>query len=273
MKKKRLKLELDFPDYNFSNDARSGIEQNLCQIESKMDSTYFEISNIKNLIQCQNVHRDSFLNYKNQFKGKTVVLVGAGPSAKYHKKIEGAVYVGVNNACLLEQIKLDFLFCQDFYMDQEKCNAIIDYKKGECTKFFGIIPDKRIESCRRTEVAKHVRRGRKQYFLEADASPYYIYDMYKNETALNIENEPLKADGVIFCALQFVLYGHPEKIYIVGCDCTSGFFYDSEKVFDNTYMIKMWEEFRDYIEEFYPDITVISINPVGLKGMFQDEFT
>lgn len=242
------------------------------QVEQGIERIYGETANIKNLIQSQTIHHQTFEQYKNCFREKEVVLVGAGPTAKYHKRIENAVYVGVNNACLLSQIQIDYLFCQDFYMDRDKQNSILEYRDKECIKFFGIIPDNRMKACKITESAKHVRRCPKVYVVQCGAQTYYIYDLFKNGTAMDIEREPLKADGIIFCALQFILHGHPKKIYIVGCDCTSGFFYDSEQIFDNTYMVEMWKEFGRYIEEFYPDIEVISMNPVGLRGMFTDYY-
>ncbi|MBC5690634.1 hypothetical protein H8S37_17110 [Mediterraneibacter sp. NSJ-55] len=245
---------------------------NFVEIQQSIDAVYYETSNLKNMIQCQRIHKKSFQGYRNCFKGKTVVLMGAGPTAKRHKKIKDAVYVGVNNACLLPQVQFNYLFCQDFYMNAEKKHAILNYRKESCTKFFGIIPDKRIQSCRNTECAKHVRRCPKYYIIDGNAKTYYIYDLYQNKIALDIENEPLKADGIIFCALQFILHCHPSKIYIVGCDCTSGFFYESEITFDNTYMIEMWHEFKEYIDEFYSDIEIVSINPVGLKGLFIDYY-
>ena len=254
-----------------SNDF-SKLNHELGQILNECDENFFEVSNIKNLIQCQNIHLNSFAEYKRCFEGKTVVLVGAGPTAKRHVKKNGAIYVGVNNACLLPQVQMDYLFCQDFYMDEDKQKSIVDYHPETCTKFFGIIPDNRMAECRRVDVAKHVRRCPKKYFSEANAKTYYIYDLYRNKIAMDIENEPLIADGIIFCAMQFVLHGHPKRIYLVGCDCTSGFFYESDKIFDNTYMIEMWKNLKSYIDEFYFDIEIYSINPVGLKGLFLDVY-
>ena len=30
---------------------------------------------------------------------------------------------------------------------------------------------------------------------------------------------------------------------------------------------------KEFAETYYPDTEIISINPVGLKGVFKDEFT
>ena len=221
------------------------------------------------------LHQITFGPYKNCFSGKSVVLVASGPTSRFHKPLKNAIYVGVNNACLLENVKLDFLFCQDFYMDEEKRNAIVNYRKGECKKFFGIISHNRIQACMRQEINKHVRRIPYKYIVEANASEYYINELGSPNTfSTHLEYDPVPgASGVAFSALQFILHTHPSKIYLVGCDCSSGFFYKSDVKFDNSPMINQWKDCKKFIDEMYPDIKVISLNPVGLKGVFQDEFT
>lgn len=246
---------------------------NVLELYSKINNIFYENSNLKTLIQCQNLHKETFSPYKNIFLNMDVVLVASGPTAKFYSPIEGAIHVGVNNACLLDNVELDYLFCQDFYMDDEKRKAIINYRKGECKKFFGRIPENRMRECRKNKATQHVRRCTKKFIIEADALEYYVYDLYRNNIAIDIENEPLHAGSVAFSALQFILHTHPSKIYIVGCDCSSGFFYKSDIKFNNNGLIRYWKEFKQYIDEFYPDIEVVSINPVGLKGLFIDEYT
>ena len=228
---------------------------------------------VKTLIQCQQLHKETFGIYKNSFKGKDVVLVASGPTAKFHKAKDDVIYVGVNNACLLDNVKLDYLFCQDFYMNEEKKNAIVNYRKGFCQKFFGRIPDLRYENCLKSNEAKHVRRCPKKLIIEANAKEYYIQDEYENSFALDIEKEPLTPSGIVFSAMQFILHAHPKRIYLVGCDCSSGFFYKSDITFDVTYQINTWERVKKYMEHLYPDIEVISLDPVGLRGLFRDEYS
>ena len=243
------------------------------QIHNKLNKIYAETTNIKTLIQCQELHRKTFGPYRNSMIGKTVVLVASGPTAQYHEPIKDAIYVGVNNACSLDKLKFDYLFCQDFYMDEEKRMRIVKYRGDKCQKFFGRIPDKRIEHCRNTPSAQHVTRAPRYLVDMANAKEYYVYDYQLSNIAYDIELEPLHPGGIAFSALQFILHCHPQKIYIVGCDCSSGFFYKSDIVFDNTWMIKIWKDFKQYIDELYPDIEIISINPVGLRGLFEDHYT
>ena len=30
---------------------------------------------------------------------------------------------------------------------------------------------------------------------------------------------------------------------------------------------------KDFVDDYYPDIKIISVNPVGLKGLFEDMYT
>ena len=250
------------------------LETQVSVLKNEVHECWAESANLRNLIQCQELHKKTFGPYKNAFRGKTVVLVASGPTSQYYQGIEGAIHVGVNNACLLEKVKLDYLFCQDFYMSEEKRDKIVQYRKGKCKKFFGRIPDNRMRACRVTPVAAHVRRCPRYLVDEAEAKEYYIYDLLQDDRiAYDIEKEPLLPDGVAFAAFQFILHAHPEKIYLVGCDCTSGFFYESERTFDNSYMIKTWKSLKKYADELYPDIRICSLNPVGLIGLFEDEFS
>lgn len=241
-------------------------------LKDKLNLCYYETANFKNLVQCQHLHQKVFGPYRNAFKGRNVVLVATGPTAKYYHPIKDAIYVGVNNACLLDNVELDYLFCQDFYMGEEKIDRIVHYRAGKCKKFFGRIPDNRIEACHRSKDAQHVRRCPRYLVDEAEASEYYVYDNLQNRIAYDIELEPLSASGVAFSAFQFILHAHPKKIYLVGCDCSSGFFYSSDIVFNNSYMVNYWKKFKAYVDELYPDVEVISINPVGLKNVFKDQY-
>ena len=250
----------------------SSVPASLKMIKDELHMCYAENANLKNLIQCQELHKKTFGPYRNAFQGKEVVLVASGPTSAYYKPIKDAIHVGVNNACLLDNVELDFLFCQDFYMDEEKRDKIVNYRPGKCKKFFGRIPDNRMRACMKTPEAEHVRRCPRYLVDEAQASEYYVYDLMQNKIAYDIENEPMLADSVANVAFQFILHCHPKKIYLVGCDCTSGYFYETNVKFNNSIMIPKWKNLKEYADSLYPDIEIISINPVGLAGIFKDMY-
>jgi hypothetical protein len=100
----------------------------------------------------------------------------------------------------------------------------------------------------------------------------------------DIRKAPLGDVGgsVIFSAFHFALWTYPKRIYLVGCDCTarwgiSGMHFNdispnyNLSMNDNT--LKGWKKMKEFCQTYYPDVEIISINPVGLKDMFQDIFT
>ena len=69
----------------------------------------------------------------------------------------------------------------------------------------------------------------------------------------------------------------PKRIFIVGCACAG------HNIYRNTpsegpnggyeYIIDSWKMIKEDAEKFYPEIEIVSVNPVGLKGMFKDVYT
>ena len=78
---------------------------------------------------------------------------------------------------------------------------------------------------------------------------------------------------LLFPAIHFALYTHPKRIFLVGCDTVPTGYFDGTKhngQMHNDIMLKGYRKLKEYISVFYPDIEIISINPVGLKGIFKD---
>jgi len=86
--------------------------------------------------------------------------------------------------------------------------------------------------------------------------------------------------------MQFILFTNPKKIYLVGIDCTSG----KNRHFsglspDNLLLrnenieivcqnsIEEWKQLKEFVSIYYPEIEIISVNPVNLKGIFKDIYT
>ena len=92
----------------------------------------------------------------------------------------------------------------------------------------------------------------------------------------DISISPFKSYGTsMFVAFQFALWTHPDKIFLVGCDCSSGHsaLTGSCNNHDFGYLINPWKKAKKFADEYYPDIEITSINPVGLKGIFNDIYT
>lgn len=90
----------------------------------------------------------------------------------------------------------------------------------------------------------------------------------------DISSHPLvDYQSVVFPALQFALWTNPKTIYLVGCDCTSGVgHFDSEKPnwLDLETVFAGYDDIKSFARKWYPDTRIVSVNPVGLKGKFEE---
>ncbi len=219
------------------------------------------------------LHQKVFPKYKNCLRGKSVAVFGAGQSLDQYAPLSDVVQMGVNGAFTCDKLALDFLFYQD-YISRDRQDKINNYRLGKCKKFYGI----------------HYMGGLEAVIpefdaLKADAERYFFYDLPKHifpfDFTYDLAAKPfITYSSTIFIPLQFALYTHPDKLYIVGCDCANtGHFkncdtfqpcpsYKNMDGLEN--ILSGWKKFKRFQEAFYPDIEVISVNPVGLKGMFKD---
>ena len=240
------------------------------KLTNRLDSIYYDMHTL-NQVSC--LHKD-FLPYKRSLEGKEVVLVATGPSAELYKNpIKDAIHVGVNSAIHFDWLKLDYLFVNDGFGNNPGLNDEIDnYRKGECQKFYAIHSPRRLSINRKNGM--NIDRIAQTHFYNANAIPYVLEDAGYQRWAVNLECEPLgDIGGTSFSALQFICYTHPKKIYLVGCDAGQSFSKTASVDINYNHQIKMWKMFQDFVTRVYPDIEVVSINPVNLKGMFEDIYT
>lgn len=254
--------------------------QHIHESEAKLQYLLQSIQRIERIerdidtkLYAQSVHPETFGAYLNCHTDQNVALVACGPSVKYFEGLkDGVVYVGVNRAFLIDKINLDYLFIQDdLEAEQEKANR---YRHGKCKKFYGIIPHGRYIRVQQDPYLRHIRRislanvslaNAKQYILADSAYPYWPYD---------ISREAIKDwGGTVFSALQFILYTNPKRIYLIGCDCTDGgHFYGGRK--ENFSSVKrFWLDFSEYKNQEFPHIELVSVNPIGLRGLFRDIYS
>lgn len=238
--------------------------------ESILDLDY--LTRIENKIELQSeiqkVNGKAFEKYYNAFWGEKVVIVATGPSLKFYTPISNAIHIGVNNSWKKNEIKLDYFFIQDGskrlindgydkWKDNVECPAFVgryvDRKMGDSMEY----PDYRIyKSC---EI--------KRYFIDYSMSVHISKD---------ISCHPVMNFGsVVFSALHFALYSGAETIYLVGCDTNSEGHFDNDRNISNYdiarnkigfALVKQYKEYR------YPDVNIVSVNPVGLKGLFDEKY-
>lgn len=227
---------------------------------------FAELETIKNSwLPAMATHPQVFSPYKGCHRGQDIVITAAGPTLDAYKPIPGAIHIGVNRVFLNPNLRLDYLFCIDHpLLDEELLSS---YRKNECHKFFGMhhhqpnsIPIHLVEKCNA------------QLFYFELASPRIPHKL----VPYDIAHSPLLLwASVVSAAFQFALWCRPKRIFLVGCDCsTNGYFKaDNSGVpqFLPTDDLKLeWQRLARFAKKLYPDTKIISINPVGLKGLFED---
>jgi SAM-dependent methyltransferase len=224
-----------------------------------------------------NLHQTVFPKYKNIHRGKNVVIVATGPSLTNYEPIKDAVHIGVNRAFLYEKVELDYLFAIDYPNVQSYIAQMNEYRQGVCKKFYGI--------CREFPNFIHIPESET---LKAHAERYYIdYNAFEREEIFyhDLSSCPLASFWtVVFQAIQFALWTSPQKLYLAGCDESDLGHFNGDKQLlylpeelhrKQQHFIKHmkgWEKLKDFVRSYYPETEIISINPVGLKGLFEDMY-
>lgn len=223
------------------------------------------------IAQCNVVretHNQTFRKYKGINRGKNVVVIATGPSFNNYKPIPNTVNIGVNKAILSDKIKLDYFFVIDYFVTKSYLKNLIKYRNT--IKFYGILPLKPYGYKR---LDNSIQIIPEDIILEQNAEKFYVYQKFPiNPCRFNTDiDKTWLVDGgsSIFSAMQFALFTNPRKIYLVGCDCSNGHF-DGRQTGDYSHIIKTWKELKKFAETYYPDTEIISVNPVGLKGLFKD---
>ncbi len=239
---------------------------------------------IQTKIEASSIHPKTFGEFRGVNEGKDFVLCASGPSILHFNSsmISNGKFCGVNSAVRKSDIDFDYLFCQDHHFEKGKNQFINEFDNGKCIKFYGKIENQRILAMDgninlRKKYGGNVHTHRLPFedVLTNHARPYILSE-YMGQMPYNLEYEPMAdVGGTVFSAMQFALFTNPKRIFLVGCDHTSGYFYDPDfKMFDASIQASNWVRFiMPYIKENYPNIQIISVNPVGLRGLFRDVYT
>lgn len=240
----------------------------------RIDDVYY---NMSVFIQTPFVHK-YFIKYKGCNRGKDIFCIAGGPTVKYfnHKAYPKALKCGVNGIIALVD-NLDYLFVEDtFVRDRNVDKEIDEYKGNNCQKFYGLLPHRRVRELNKVE--HFTDRIAPMRICSAGANVFLIADIVREKWATDLEVEPFgDFQGAVLSALQFLLYTHPRRIFLVGNDCSDGeIAYHSDRApanINHSGKIRCYRSLKKFVTSTYPDIQIVSINPVGLKGMFRDVYT
>lgn len=215
----------------------------------------------------KNINYNTFLKYKNINQGKEIVLIATGPTLNKYIPIENALNVGVNQAIYYDKVKLDYYFLQDCKNSTKDIpEFIIKNNDGKCKYFFGTYD---------IEYMKDIVSESDSILIKN--SERYIVDILcsYNNLIYDITSLPLQCFGsVVFAALQFIFWTNPKRIYLVGCDATnSGHFNQKNNTLDCPRVKLGWLKVKEFRDIYYPKTEIISINPIGLNGIFKDIYS
>lgn len=218
------------------------------------------------------LHTKTFSKYKNINSGKKVVLLATGPSLDQFIPIKDAIYIGVNKSYSYTKVQLDYLFVQDYEGAKFYIDEIEEYKKQHphLKLFYGLTG----------YVPNDPWLIPESVALRHQAERYY--NLYRPEEKIwgedftyDILCNPLKCFGSItFAVMQFILWTNPKCIYLVGCDNSlNGYAHgiiNGNNKLNTSQGMNGWTKLKKFADKFYPETEIISINPVGLKGIFKD---
>lgn len=252
-----------------------GIKINIryCRVKIKYKNNHNAVEQALKLQSLYDIHSKVFPQFKNINEGKDVVIIATGPTlAHYTEPIKGAVHIGLNRAYQVKNIKFDYLFCIDGTATKDYIDEIDQL--DDVVKFYGL-------NLLEEEYRPGVRIP--EYHLKSKNSYRYYAYPYKGEISPNIAACPLVTKAsVSFPAIHFALWTHPKRIFLVGCDTTSAPYWDGKgRESDylqkcdtvNSIMLNGYYKLKEFARICYPDVEIISINPVGLKGIFKDIYT
>jgi len=224
------------------------------------------------------LHQRTFPPFKAIHTGKEVAVVATGPSLKKYQPMEGCIHISINSAFKFDRVEFDYLFAHDYFSVKKYLPEMNAYRRGKCVKFYGIC-DEHIPNffCVIPE-SDAIEAGALRYRTDMEPIPGMA-----TRFAYDLSTCPLgDCYSTVFSALQFALWTNPKRIYIVGCDCTDTGHWDSPEkaaeVAKNRPMVAnpyekiraQWDEFKVFSKNYYPATEIVSVNPVGLTGLFND---
>ena len=221
-------------------------------------------------------HQKLFSPYKDIHKGGIGVIVGSGSTLKYYEKISNGKHFVVNAA--IDYLEPDYWFSIDITNVKKVYKRL---KMSNYPKFIGqALVDARYRNYRRFDT-KEIAFIPDCIIEELKNSHKFYIDHPSKLISRDISCQPLPDLGSsIFSALSFAIYTGCKKIYIVGCDCASNGYFDGSKQriewLKGTVpekLITSWKLYKEHIAIFHPDVELISVNPIGLRGVFRDVYT
>ncbi len=235
-------------------------------IASQLSSPSWINRHIEKKLSTALMHQKTFLPFKAIHSGQDIVIVATGPSLNDFQPIDNAIYIGVNTSFLSPNVTLDYLFAQDYTAVASHIDQMNHYRPGKCKKFYGLTTEYESGFQRVIPESHAIAAGAFRYRTDWEHIPGFC-----PEFAYDISAQSLGCFGsIVFPAIQFALWTNPRRIYLVGCDCSrNGHFFQTSATSADS-LIPAWQRLKEFVSIYYPETEIISVNPVGLRGLFTD---
>lgn len=233
----------------------------------------FIAEEIYRALMVQKLHTKTFSQYKFFHHNDSIAIFGCGPTIGHYKNDLKTINIALNKAIFFENIKFNYLFVWDYLGFKDKYPTYFEEVKKykNCTKFYGKFLNPKLPSIPEffDDESNNIKHfySCQRYGLPEENQEIKIYP--------DIDTHPIcDFMSVSFAALQFALYTQPKRIYLVGLDTAlNGHYFDEESGYDLTTMLSGYNDMKDFVQLHYPKVEIISVNPVGLKGLFKDVYT
>lgn len=252
----------------------------LKKVREKVNRKLLRISYLNAInIAASMCNHETFADIKACNRDREVAICGGGPTLKEYKPMEGVLHIALNRALLNRNIKYDWFIADDWDGVDFFQEELLDY---DCRKFFGHQIGGDLK--RQIPESYRIACGAKRYYTDS----YMVLNGYESRFVCDIDKMAVgNMPNIALSAIQIALFSYPKRIYLVGCDASKGHFVqpkslDPSRIAEHEKDLKMavssdrviqkWRELKTFAEAFYPDVEIVSINPVGLNGIFRDEY-
>ena len=252
----------------------------LNRVREKINRKFLRVSYLDAIsIAASMCNHETFSSVKLCNRDREIAVCGGGPTLKEYKPIDGVLHIALNRALLNRNIKFDWFIADDWDGVDFFLYVLIDY---DCVKFFGHQIGGDLK--RQIPESYRIKCGAKRYYTDS----YMVLNGYESRFVCDIDRMAVgNMPNIALSAMQIALFTYPKRIYLVGCDASQGHFIqpksldqsriaehekDLEMAVSSNRVIQKWIELKEFAKAFYPDIEIVSINPVGLKGIFSDQY-
>lgn len=236
---------------------------------NNLNDIYQEIY-IKNTRPYSKLNWNAFRYFKNKHTSDIAVICGTGETLSQYKPISNYIHIGCNDVVFYDKLQFDYYFFNDWkWSNANLQKAAIQYK-AKIEKFFGNFIDDPKAGCS-LETAIN---GNALWYDTEGPNWWSNGGVGKATFQKNIDKHWLGDAGgsTIFMCLQFALFCGFQEINVVGCDILGSKHFIPKPIKNLQYLLNSWKKFQKFLQIEYPNVRINIINPVGLKGYFNDVY-